>query len=325
MFNSRDLLGSLLQAGVGGGGRPTSRRVEHAIGRDGSGGSLGRILQDMASGRGGGLGGLLGGGASGGGRVGGTTPGGTGGLGGGGEFGGLGDLLRGAGAGGGLGGLGAMLGGAGSGGAGAGGREFGRNPAAMGGLGALAGAILGGRKGNTMRGAVGGAGLAVLGAMALDALARREQGSAGGGTAAAPSVRPPDPEAAVPSDEAGQERLANLLMRAMLSAAKADGHIDGKEMERILGQLDEMGTDPAAKDFVLTEMRRPPDIQGLAAEARTPEVAAEVYAASLLAIEVDTQAERDYLKRLADALGLDAATVGRLHESLGAASGSPNN
>jgi uncharacterized membrane protein YebE (DUF533 family) len=55
-------------------------------------------------------------------------------------------------------------------------------------------------------------------------------------------------------------------------------------------------------------MRRPPDIQGLAAEARTPEVAAEVYAASLLAIEVDTQAERDYLKRLADALGLDAAT-----------------
>jgi uncharacterized membrane protein YebE (DUF533 family) len=205
------------------------------------------MLQDMASGRGGGLGGLLGGGASGGGRVGGTTPGGTGGLGGGGEFGGLGDLLRGAGAGGGLGGLGAMLGGAGSGGAGAGGREFGRNPAAMGGLGALAGAILGGRKGNTMRGAVGGAGLAVLGAMALDALARREQGSAGGGTAAAPSVRPPDPEAAVPSDEAGQERLANLLMRAMLSAAKADGHIDGKEMERILGQLDEMGTDPAAR------------------------------------------------------------------------------
>jgi uncharacterized membrane protein YebE (DUF533 family) len=237
MFNSRDLLGSLLQAGVGGGGRPTSRRVEHAIGRDGAGGSLGRMLQDMASGRGGGLGGLLGG-ASGGSRVGGA-PGGTGGVAGGGGLGGLGDLLRG----GGLGGLGAMLGGAGGGGTGAGGREFGRNPAAMGGLGALAGAILGGQKGNTMRGAVGGAGLAVLGAMALDALARREQGTAAGGTASAPAVRQPDPEAAIPSDEAGQERLANLLMRAMLSAAKADGHIDGKEMERILGKLDEQGTD----------------------------------------------------------------------------------
>ena len=164
--------------------------------------------------------------------------------------------------------------------------------------------------------------------MALDALARREERgttTGGGGTAAAVPTRQPDPEAAIPSDEAGQERLANLLMRAMLSAAKADGHIDGKEMERILGKLEEQGTDPAARDFVLAEMRRPPDIQGLVAEARTPEVAAEVYAASLLAIEVDSQAERDYLKRLADALGLDAATVGRLHESLGAAStgGSP--
>ena len=310
MFNSRDLLGSLLQTGVGGGGRPTSRRVEHAIGRDGSGGSLGRMLQDMASGRGGGLGSILGGG----GAAGRPSAGGGG-------LGGLGDLLRGAGAGGGLGGLGAMLGGGDGGGSAAGGREFGRNPAAMGGLGALAGAILGGQKGNTMRGAVGGAGLAVLGAMALDALARREERgttTGGGGTAAAVPTRQPDPEAAIPSDEAGQERLANLLMRAMLSAAKADGHIDGKEMERILGKLEEQGTDPAARDFVLAEMRRPPDVQGLAAEARTPEVAAQVYAASLLAIEVDTQAERDYLKRLADVLGLDAATVGRLHESLGA-------
>jgi uncharacterized membrane protein YebE (DUF533 family) len=42
-----------------------------------------------------------------------------------------------------------------------------------------------------------------------------------------------------------------------------------------------------------------------------------VYAASLLAIEVDTQAERDYLQRLADGLGLDSGVVQRLHTTLG--------
>jgi uncharacterized membrane protein YebE (DUF533 family) len=65
-------------------------------------------------------------------------------------------------------------------------------------------------------------------------------------------------------------------------------------------------------------MRRPPDVNMLAQEARTPELAAQVYGASLLAIEVDTEAERDYLRRLAQALKLDAGTVQHLHTSLGA-------
>ena len=55
------------------------------------------------------------------------------------------------------------------------------------------------------------------------------------------------------------------------------------------------------------------------AQASSPELAVQVYAASLLAIEVDTAAERAYLRDLAARLGLDASAVARVHQALGVA------
>lgn len=179
------------------------------------------------------------------------------------------------------------------------------NPVAVGGLGALAGAILGGARGSASRGALGGAALALLGQVAYSALQGRLGGDAAG---AAPASG---------DQEAASEGRALVLLRAMISAAKADGQIDGREMDRILAKLDEGGADQEAKDLVLAEMRRPLDVGGLAAEASTPELAAQIYAASLLAIEVDTPAERDYLDRLAAALRLDADARRRIHDALG--------
>ena len=46
-------------------------------------------------------------------------------------------------------------------------------------------------------------------------------------------------------------------------------------------------------------------------------VAAQVYAASLFAIDVNTNAERQYLKELAQALSLDADAVKRIHDMTG--------
>ena len=88
---------------------------------------------------------------------------------------------------------------------------------------------------------------------------------------------------------------AELLLRAMINAAKADGQIDGTEMNKILSKLDEAGAGQEAKDFVLAEMRRPLDLDSLVAGARTPGLAAAVYAASTMAIKVDTPAEQNYL------------------------------
>jgi uncharacterized membrane protein YebE (DUF533 family) len=192
-----------------------------------------------------------------------------------------------------------------------------------GGLGALAGAMMGTREGGSpLRGAISGGLLAVLGKIAYDALQNRDQGQpAATGSAPAPGWTPAAPAISAPaSASADDQSTAHLLLRAMLSAAKADGQIDATEMQRIMGKLDEAGADAESKNLLVEEMRGPPDIDALAREARTPELAAQVYAASLLAIDVDTDAERDYLQRLAGALRLDADTVRRLHFAVGAPS-----
>jgi len=192
------------------------------------------------------------------------------------------------------------------------------NPLAIGGLGALAGAILGGGKG-----AVGGGLMAVLGSVAYSALQRagQQQQALGDATSAEVGLGDTAPGSAIAGGpNAGQaeaQGTALLMLRAMISAAKADGQIDQGEMERILSKLSEAGSDPEARDFVLSEMRGPLDLEGLVAGVRTPQQAAEVYAASLLAIEVDTPAEKDYLDRLARALNLPPQVTAHMHGVLG--------
>jgi uncharacterized membrane protein YebE (DUF533 family) len=109
-----------------------------------------------------------------------------------------------------------------------------------------------------------------------------------------------------------------VVLKAMINAAKADGQIDDTERQRILGKLEEAGADAEAREFVQAELRRPFDVDG-PPEIQNPQTAVEVYAASLLAIEVDTPAEREYLRRLAQGLGLEERTVQRLHAALGVA------
>jgi uncharacterized membrane protein YebE (DUF533 family) len=113
------------------------------------------------------------------------------------------------------------------------------------------------------------------------------------------------------------EASAELLLRAMINAAKADGQIDGTEMNAILTKLDESGADEETKSFVLEEMRRPLDLDGLVAGARSPGLAAAVYAASTMAIKVDTPAERSYLDQLASRLGIPSQVRASLDASLG--------
>jgi uncharacterized membrane protein YebE (DUF533 family) len=126
-----------------------------------------------------------------------------------------------------------------------------------------------------------------------------------------------DPAAMLP-EEAVSDRTALLVLRAMIEAAKADGQIDATERQRILGKIQESGADQEEIAFLQQEMDRPPDPDGLAAEVRDPAVAAQLYAASLLAITVDTPAEQAYLQALAGRLGLEPAVTAQLHQALGA-------
>lgn len=281
MFDAKDLLGRMMQAGMSG---SAPDRVSHAMGPRGLGQS-GSPLGDL-------LGGLLGRGGAQGGGLGGLL-----------GQGGLADLAQRA-----EDMLGAPSGSVRN-------TLQDKNQLAMGGLAALAGAVLGGRHG--MGGAVGGGLMALLGSLAFSALkskAATAQADPAELTREAPlGLRQPQ----TPDEEAELQSTALLALRAMINAAKADGAIDGGEMSRIMGKLHESGTDSEARDFVMGELQKPLDMDALVRAVKSPEVAVQVYGASLLAIEVDTPAEREYLQRLANALGLDGETVERVHASLG--------
>ena len=193
-----------------------------------------------------------------------------------------------------------------------------RNPAQAGGLGAILGGLLGGG-GDSVKGALGGGALAMLASVAMKALMGAGQAPRGGAGSGWSGGSMPlglkTPES--PAEEQALASTAELVLKGMINAAKADGQIDQQEGQRITGKLEQAGIDQHGQQWVMSEMYRPLDLDAFAAEIHSPEVAAQVYAASLLAIEVDTDAERDYLQQLARLTGLQAATVQQIHQAMG--------
>lgn len=182
----------------------------------------------------------------------------------------------------------------------------GMSGAQIGGAGAALGAVFGGGLG----GAAKGGAMALLGTMALKALRDHQAGGAGAATA----VEPTDDEVAALTSPSS-ERLA---LRAMIGAAQVDGHVDEAEMSKILGQMNDGEVTEEERQAAREEANRPVDVEVLGREIDRPEVATEVYLAALLAVEVDTEAERDYFRRLASALRLEQGVVDRLHRMTGA-------
>lgn len=113
------------------------------------------------------------------------------------------------------------------------------------------------------------------------------------------------------------ESDAVLLIRAMITAAKADGQIDADERERILGRLVDVG--PEERGFLEAEMRESLDLDRWLRELGNPSpaLATQIYTASLLAIELDSSAEVKYLKTLTRRLALTEALINRVHDDLG--------
>lgn len=117
--------------------------------------------------------------------------------------------------------------------------------------------------------------------------------------------------------EASPEQAhAILLLRAMIAAAKADGEVDPEERARIVTRLKDADAEVEAQRFVEEELAKPVDLYAITSEVRDATTAAEVYAASVAAIHVDTEAERRYLDSLALRLGLDRATAETINRKL---------
>lgn len=205
--------------------------------------------------------------------------------------------------------LGGLMGGATGGGAGSGG---------LGGilesLGGGGGAAQGGGLQGMLGGLAGGAGAAgLLGALGGTVAQRPASNNASFGEVLNSSFSQ-TPQAEI-EPTADQEAAAALMLRAMIQAAKSDGNFDDAEQEKLMGQLGgDVDADEAA--FVRAEMQRPVDVNALVAEVPQG-LGPQVYAMSLLAIDLDSQAEAKYLHALAQGLGMDATAVNEVHAQLG--------
>ena len=201
--------------------------------------------------------------------------------------------------GGGLGSLiGGMLGGGQSGGASCG-------------MGDLLGGILGGgsQSAGAASGSSSGGGLADLFGMAMNQFGAAQQGNAESAREATRNNLPRDMEY-------GQlEQQAELLIKAMINAAKADGRVDNAEQQKIVDRLGDVTRDEL--EFVQRELSAPLDAEGFIRSIPRG-MEQQVYAVSLMAIDLDTNKEARYLHQLAQGVGMSADVCNQIHEQLGA-------
>ena len=198
------------------------------------------------------------------------------------------------------------------------------NPLAAG---AIAGLLLGTGTGRALTGsALKLGGLAAVAGLGYQAYKNWQAGqqpqspdAASAGVAEPELLPPPTGTGFSLEDEANNGDFATILVRAMIAAAKADGHIDAAEREAILGKVRLSGLDSDAEAFLEQELSSPLNIDALVDAARSESQKVELYTASRIAIEPDTRAERGYLDLLAGRLGLDDALVDHIESTVASA------
>ena len=101
----------------------------------------------------------------------------------------------------------------------------------------------------------------------------------------------------------------------MVGATQADGMIDEDEQRRLVGRLDQLGISSADRRALVQQLTTPVDPREIVNAATSPEVGLQIYAASVLAVAVDTPAERSYLDGLAKALGIEPGLKAQVEQT----------
>lgn len=151
-------------------------------------------------------------------------------------------------------------------------------------------------------------GLAALGVMAYKAYGnwQAQQAQQGGAQPVEPQTldRLPAPQV---------EQHSRAILKALVGAAKADGHVDARERQLIEGELVKLTqNDAELQHWLQAELNKPLDPADIARAASTPEMAAEMYVASVLMVDEEHFMERAYLEELARQLKLDPALKSEL-------------
>lgn len=117
-----------------------------------------------------------------------------------------------------------------------------------------------------------------------------------------------------PKSSSGEDMRLSLI-RAMISAAKADGHIDAEERSRIEDKITELQLGREEQSFLLEQLRKDSDPIEIARLSGSDEQSAEIYLVSAIAIDADTIEEKRYLDRLSDALRMPSDLRTRLDQA----------
>lgn len=118
------------------------------------------------------------------------------------------------------------------------------------------------------------------------------------------------------NDKVANDALSLTLVRAMIAVARADGRLDAQESQAIFQKIEELDLDSENQAMLVREMGQPVDMDAIVNSANSPEVAAEIYVASLLAVDVDTPAEKAYLAMLAARLQLPTELVAEIENQV---------
>ncbi len=185
--------------------------------------------------------------------------------------------------------------------------------------GGLATILLGTKSGRKLgKSALKVGGMALLGGLAYKAYSDWQAGrNAQASTVPPTQMLPPpaDTPFAELADAGHAPHTGELLIRAMIAAARADGRIDPAETARIREALSKSGLGADAEAFLFEVMGQPDNLERLVAGVDSTELATEVWLAARLAVDPDVPEERAFLDDLAGRLGLPSELVAHLEAS----------
>ncbi len=185
--------------------------------------------------------------------------------------------------------------------------------------GGLAGSFLMSKKGRKIgKSAMKVGGVAAMGALAYSAYKKyssKQDGTANSATAEHnPLLTVPDNSSFLPlkNDTQALQKLELILIKAMIAASRADGQMDVDESQTIFKQIKSFNLNEDEESLLMHQMSQSINMDELIESATSVELASEIYAVSLMAINEINEAERNYLTMLSMRLGLPKELVSEI-------------
>jgi len=131
----------------------------------------------------------------------------------------------------------------------------------------------------------------------------------------APPMPPPLPTPApVSPGNLTPQELACRMIQTMIAAGHADGTMDDKEEQAVLAKLKGESISQEERMFLLTELHSPKPIAKLTEGISDPATAKAMYMLAVSAVDIDSEAERNWFDELAARLGISKAVQNFIEE-----------